>query len=125
MAFVTAERVLYVADPDQPGVLRRIHDGLVSRGRAITAADAGGLVFQGGGQFALRGAKKAIRGTVWVQANPPGVTVTVHAADDAAPTQLKMLGFERRQYEATMNEELEGIERDASAGGAAAVHRQR
>ncbi len=78
----------------------------------------------GGGQFSLRGSKKAIGGTVWVQPNGAGVAVTIHASDNAPATQLKMMGFERRQYEATLNAELESIERDASAGGAVGVQRQ-
>ena len=123
MPFVTVERVLYVADRDQAAVLRRVHDGLVSRSRAITAADAGALVFQGGGQFALRGAKKAIRGNVWVQPWGEGMALTVHASDNAAGNQVTMLGFERRQYEATIEAELESIERDASAAGAVPVRR--
>ena len=123
MAFVRVERVLFVADPDQSGVLRRVYDGLVARGRTITAADAGALVFRGGGQFSLRGAKKAIAGNVWVQPNASGSTVTIHATDDAAPNQLKMLGFEKRQYEATLDAELESIERDVGAAGAIGVQR--
>lgn len=123
MAFVKIERVLLVADPDQSAVLRRVYDGLVGRGRTITAADAGALVFQGGSQAAVRGAKKAIGGNVWVQPHGSGSVVTAHLFDIAAQTQLKMLGFEKRQYEATINGELEGIERDAGAGGSVAVQR--
>ena len=74
--------------------------------------------------MALRALNKAIRGTVRVQPNDPGVVVTIEASDNSAFIQSMMLGFERRQYRATLNAELGSIEQDLAASGAVAVHRR-
>lgn len=120
-----AERELFVSDPDPAGVLRRVHDGLVGRGRTITGINATGVSFAGGGKFALRGSSKPIAGTVWAQPRAGGTWVTIRASDAAVETQLKMLGFERRQYESTLAQELEAVERDLAGATGAHVQRHR
>jgi len=52
------------------------------------------------------------------------MVVTIHASDNAAWIQSVMLGFERRQYEATLDAELQSIERDLTFGRSVAVQRQ-
>jgi hypothetical protein len=116
MSYVTAERELLVRSGTPADVLSRVRDGLVGRGRWIDPDAPEDIRFRGGWALAWRTSKKPIRGLVQVVPRQDGVIVRISIQDAAIGAQIAMLGFERRQYAALIDRELNEIQRDVERG---------
>jgi hypothetical protein len=82
------------------------------RGRRIDVDAEDGVQFRGGWALAWRTSRKPIRGSVQIEPRDDGVLVRTTIHDAAISAQVTMLGFERRQYEAVINGELNEIQTD-------------
>jgi hypothetical protein len=112
MRRVTGQRELPVQARDPADVLSRVRDGLVRRGRRIDAGALEGIRFGGGRPLAWRTSKKPIRGLVEIERRDRDFVVRISIRDAAIEAQVAMLGFERRQYEAVIDGELNAIQID-------------
>ena len=102
---------------DGADVLARVRDGLVRRGRWIDPRVNEGVGFKGGWALAWRTSGKPIAGSVRIDGAAPEFVVHVSIRDAAVRAQLSMFGFERRQYAAAIDRELNEIQRDVEAVG--------
>jgi hypothetical protein len=118
MSYVTAKRELLVHTGSPADVLLRVRDGLVRRGRRIDPGSQEGIRFRGGWALAWRTSKKPIRGLVQVERRDDGAIVQISIHDAAIGSQVAMFGFERRQYEAVIDRELNEIQLDVERGDA-------
>ena len=119
--YVTAERELLVRSGTPADVLSRVRDGLVRRGRWIDPEAQEDIRFRGGWALAWRTSKKPIRGSVQAVRRGNGVIVRISVRDAAIGAQVAMFGFERRQYEAVIDRELNEIQRDVERDGTVPV----
>lgn len=116
MSYVTAQRELLVHTGTRDDVLSRVRDGLVRRGRRIDSGTQEGIRFRSGWALAWRTSKKPIRGLVEVVGRDDGAIVQISIRDAAIGAQVAMLRFERRQYEALIDRELNEIQQDVERG---------
>jgi hypothetical protein len=121
MSYVTAQRELSVGTGTPADVLSWVRDGLVRRGRRIDEGPQEAIRFRGGWGLAWRTSQKPIRGLVQVHRRDAGTVVQISIHDAAIGAQVVMLAFERRQYEAVMERELNEIQMDVERGETPAV----
>jgi hypothetical protein len=114
---VTGQREFVVHARDPAEALARVRDGLVRRGRWIDPRVKGGIGFKGGWALAWRTSSKPISGLVTLGSAEPEPVVHISIRDGAVQAQMYMFGFERRQYEAAIDQELNAIQRDVEAEG--------
>jgi hypothetical protein len=112
MPYVTAQRELLASTGTPADVLSRVREGLVHRGRRIDTGAQEEIRFRGGWALAWRTSQKPIRGVVQAERRDDGVRVQVSIRDAAIGAQVVMLGFERRQYAAVIDRELDDIQMD-------------
>jgi hypothetical protein len=90
----------------------------VRRGRWVDPRNQEGIRFRGGWALAWRTSSKPISGLVKLDGAEPELVVRISIRDAAIRAQVAMFGFERRQYEAAIDRELNEIQFDVERADA-------